>query len=224
MAATIGSPRNDDMLPVGVAYNCNLVSYRATKNVVLDGYHEQKGVAKALTELGNRSDIKIISMSIGHIFSVGRIKDAVKYAYGKGKMIIAAGGTSTEFTNFVGVIFPANMSETVAVTGITDASGYHECAVCHEGSQIDFTVIMQRASNSDRTSVTLGYYAGQKDYVGGSSVSTATTAGIAALIWSRHPTWSRSQVLSKMKQSASLYPNKSSSFGYGSINALLAVQ
>ena len=51
MAATIGSPRNDDMLPVGVAYNCNLVSYRATKNVVLDGYHEQKGVAKALTEL-----------------------------------------------------------------------------------------------------------------------------------------------------------------------------
>jgi serine protease len=224
MAATVASPRNNDMLPVGVAYNCNLVSYRATKNVVLDGYHEQKGVARALTELGNRSDIKIISMSIGHIFSVGRISDAVKYAYGKGKMIIAAGGTSTEWTNFVGVIFPASMNETVAVTGITDASGYHECAVCHKGSKIDFTVIMQRASNSERTSVTLGYYAGQKDYVGGSSVSTATTAGIAALIWARHPTWSRSQVLSKMRQSASLYPNKSSNFGYGSINALLAVQ
>ncbi len=224
MASTIASPRNDDRLPVGVAYNCNLVSYRATKNVVLDGYHEQKGVARALTELGNRSDIKIISMSIGHIFSVGRIEDAVRYAYGKGKMIIAAGGTSTEWTNFVGVIFPASMSETIAVTGITDANGYHECAVCHIGSKIDFTVIMQRAGNSDRTSVCLGYYAGQKDYVGGSSVSTATTAGIAALIWARHPTWSRNQILSKMQQSASLYPSKSSSFGYGSINALLAVQ
>ena len=224
MAATIASPRNNDMLPVGVAYNCNLVSYRATKNVVLDGYHEQKGVARALTELGKRSDIKIISMSIGHIFSVGRIRDAVRYAYGRGKMIIAAGGTSTEFTNFVGVIFPASMSETVAVTGITDASGYHECAVCHKGSKIDFTVVMQRSSNSGRTGVTLGYYAGRKDYVGGSSVATATTAGIAALIWARHPSWSRSQVLSKMKQSASLYPNKSSNFGYGSINALLAVQ
>ncbi len=224
MAATIASPRNNNGLPVGVAYNCNLVAYRATKNVVLDGYHEQKGVARALTELGNRSDIKVISMSIGHIFSIGRIKDAVKYAYGKGKMIIAAGGTSTEFTNFVGVIFPASMSETVAVTGITDASGYHECAVCHKGGKIDFTVIMQRASNSSRTSVTLGYYSGQKDYVGGSSVSTSTTAGIAALVWARHPTWSRSQVLTKMRQSASLYPNKSSNFGYGSINALLAVQ
>jgi len=224
MAATIASPRNDDMLPVGVAYNCNLVSYRATHDVVLDGYHEQKGVARALTELGNRSDIKVISMSIGHIFSIGSIEDAVKYAYSKGKMIVAAGGTSTEWTNWAGVIFPASMNETVAVTGITDGSGYTECAVCHKGDKIDFTVIMQRASNSDRTSVCLGYYSGQKDYVGGSSVSTSTTAGIAALIWGRHPSWTRSQVLDKMKQSASLYPNKSSNFGYGSINALLAVQ
>ena len=39
------------------------------------------------------------------VFSVGRIKDAVRYAHGKGKLIFAAGGTSTSFTNFVGVIF-----------------------------------------------------------------------------------------------------------------------
>ncbi|MGE4289776.1 MAG: S8 family serine peptidase [Salinivirgaceae bacterium] len=224
MAATLASPRNDNYLPVGVAYNCNLVSYRATKNVVLDGYHEQRGVARALTELGNRSDVKVISMSIGHIFSVGSISDAVKYAYGKGKMIVAAGGTSTEFTNFAGVIFPASMSETVAVTGITDGSGYTECAVCHKGSKIDFTVIMQRHSDDNRRSVCLGFFENTKTYVGGSSVATSTTAGIAALIWGKYPTWTRDQVLARMKQSASLYPNKSADFGYGNINALLAVQ
>jgi subtilisin family serine protease len=224
MAATLASPRNDNNLPVGVAYNCNLVSYRATKNVVLDGYHEQKGVARALTELGDRSDVKVISMSLGHIFTVGRIEDAVKYAYAKGKMIIAAGGTSTEFTNFVGVIFPANMSETVAATGITDGSSYEECAVCHKGSKIDFTIIMQRANDDNRRSVCLGYFENSKTYVGGSSVATSTTAGIAALIWGKYPTWSRDQVLTRMKQSADLYPNKSSDFGYGSIDAYLAVQ
>jgi serine protease len=224
MAATISGPRNDNNQPVGVAYNCNLVAYRATGDVVLDGYHEQKGVAKALTALGGRSDVKIISMSIGHIISIGSIEDAVKYAYAQGKLIFAAGGTSTSFTNWAGVIFPAWMDETVAVTGITDGSGYTECAVCHKGSKIDFTVIMERASDDSRHSVCLGFYEDTKTYVGGSSVSTSFTAGIAALVWAKYPSWTRAQVLQRLKESASLYPNKDGNFGYGSIDALKAVQ
>ena len=42
----------------------------------------------------------------------------------KGKLIFCAGGTSTSFTTFVGVIFPAWMSETVAVTGLKDTTNY----------------------------------------------------------------------------------------------------
>ena len=224
MAVTLAAPRNNLGYPVGVAYNCNLVAYRATGDVVLDGYHEQRGVSRALTELANMTSVKVISMSIGHIFTVGSISDAVKYAYSKGKMIVAAGGTSTTFTNFVGVIFPASMAETVAATGITDGSGYTECDVCHKGSKIDFTVIMQRANDANRRSVCLGFFNNTRNYVGGSSVATSTTAGIAALIWGKYPTWTRDQVLTRMKQSASLYPNKSSDFGWGSINALTAVQ
>ncbi|AXG69959.1 subtilisin BL [Kordia sp. SMS9] len=224
MTAVATAPRNNNGMPVGVAYNSNLISYRGTKNVLLDGYHEQKGVANALTALGNRSDVKVISMSIGHIISVGRIKDAVRYANNRGKLIFAAGGTSTSFTNFVGVIFPAWMDETVAVTGVTDANYYEECDICHKGSKIDFTVVMQRDGKGSRTTPVLSYYNGQTDYVGGSSVATATTAGIAALVWSRHPSWSKTQVLNRLKQSADLYPNRSSQYGYGNINALQAVQ
>jgi subtilisin family serine protease len=224
MAATLAGPRNNRNMPVGVAYNCNLIAYRATGDVVLNGYHEQRGVSRAITELANRSEVRVISMSIGHIFSVGSISDAIQYAYSKGKMIVAAGGTSTTFTNFVGVIFPASMSETVAVTGITDAAGFNECDVCHKGSKIDFTVIMQRSYDSNRRSVSFGFYENTRNYVGGSSVATATTAGIAALIWGKYPTWTRAQVLEKMKQSASYYPSRHSDFGWGSINALAAVQ
>ncbi len=223
MGATIAGPRNNRNLPTGVAYNCNLVAYRAVKNVVVDGYHEKRGVSRALTELGNRSDVRVISMSIGHVFSIGNVRDAVEYAYSKGKMIIAAGGTSTTFTNWAGVIFPASMNETVAVTGIKDMAGYTECDVCHKGDKIDFTVIMQRANN-DHKSVSLGYYDNTRTYVGGSSVATATTAGIAALIWGKNPGWSRAQVLQRMKESASLYPYRDDDFGWGSINVLAAVQ
>lgn len=221
MASVATAPRNNDGRPVGVAYNANLVSYRAAEDVVLDGYHEQKGVANAFTALGNRSDVKIISMSMGHIFSVGRIKDAIRYANNRGKLIFCAAGTSTSFTNFVGVIFPANMSETVAVTGIEEGR-YKECDTCHKGSKVDFTVSMERGNNNHIP--VLSYYNGQDDYVGGSSVATATTAGIAALVWARHPSWSKSQILNKLIQSAELYPNKSGSYGWGNINAEAAVQ
>lgn len=223
MASVAAAPRNDNGLPVGVAYNANLVTYRAASNVVLEGYHEQNGVKNAFTALGNRNDVKIISMSMGHIFSVGKIEDGIKYANSKGKLIFCAGGTSTSFTTFVGVIFPASMSETVAVTGVKEGSTYEKCDVCHTGSKIDFTVVMQRSGSGNTVPVD-SYYDNQSDYVGGSSVATATTAGIAALVWAKNPSWNKDQVLTKMRQSASLYPNKNPEFGYGNINALLAVQ
>jgi serine protease len=223
MSSVAAAPRNDNGQPVGVAYNSNLITYRAASNVVLDGYHEQNGVKNAFTGLANNANVKIISMSMGHIFSVGKIEDGIKYAYSKGKLIFCAGGTSTDFTTFVGVIFPAWMAETVAVTGIKEASTYQACDVCHTGGKIDFTIMMQRAGTGNTVPVN-SYNEGQGDYVGGSSVATATSAGIAALVWSKHPTWTRDQVLTKMRQSSHLYPNKNSEFGYGMLDASLAVQ
>ncbi|MFT3795979.1 S8 family peptidase [Flavobacterium sp.] len=222
MASAAAAPRNDNGLPVGVAYNANLITYRAASNVVLDGASEQNGVKNAFTALANNSNVKIISMSMGHVFSVGKISDAIKYAYSKGKLIFCAGGTSTSFTTFVGVIFPASMAETVAVTGIKEGAGFIKCDDCHSGSKIDFTVVMQRASG--KTVPVVSYYDNQSDYVGGSSVATATTAGIGALVWAKYPSWTRDQVLARMRQSANFYPNKNPEFGYGNINALLAVQ
>ena len=223
MASVAAAPRNDNGLPVGVAYNANLVTYRAAANVVLDGYHEQNGVKNAFTALGNNAKVKIISMSMGYVFSVGKIEDGIKYAYGKGKLIFCAAGTSTNFTTFVGVIFPAWMPETVAVTGVKEGATAQACDVCHTGSKVEFTVVMQRASSGNTVPVE-SYYDNQTDYVGGSSVATATTAGIAALVWSKNPSWTRIQVLTKMRQASSFYPNRNSEFGYGKINAYLAVQ
>ena len=222
MASVMAAPKNNVGLPVGVAYNANLITYRAAANVLLDTSSEQNGVKTAFTELANNTSVKIISMSMGHIFSVGKIEDGVKYAYSKGKLIFCAGGTSTSFTNFVGVIFPASMSEVQAVTGVKEGTSNQKCDVCHSGSQIDFTFQMERSSGN--TVPVLSYYNAQADYVGGSSVATAATAGIAALVWAKNPSWTRDQVLNKMRQSATYYPSVNSSYGYGNINVLQAVQ
>ena len=222
MAGVMAAPRSNTGSSVGVAYNANLIGVRGTGDVVINGGDEKTGVADALVFLGNRSDVKIISMSIGDVFSNSKVADAVRYAYGKGKLIFSAAGTSTSFTNWYGVIFPASMSETVAVTGVKEGQ-YKRCDICHSGSKVDFTVVMEKAG-SNAHPLSLAMNGSQPSTVGGSSVATATAAGIAALVWAKNPGWSREQVLNKMKQSADFYPSRSSDFGYGNLNALEAVQ
>ncbi len=223
MAGVIAAPRSNSGSSVGVAYNCNLVVYRATADVIINGGNEKTGVANALIALANRNDIRIISMSVGDIISNSKVADAIRYAYAKDKLIFCAAGTSTIYTNWFGVIFPASMSETVAVTGIKAELPYNRCDVCHSGNKVDFTIVMERSGNSKHP-ITLTMSGSQPSTVGGSSVATATAAGIAALVWSKNPNWTRTQVLEKLKQSGGIYPNRDSEYGWGTLNAWAAVQ
>ncbi|MDP4952789.1 MAG: S8/S53 family peptidase, partial [Flavobacteriales bacterium] len=137
MAGTIAGPRTSTGSTVGVAYNANLVSCRGTDDVVINGSREKDGVTDSFYYLGNRSDVKIISMSLGDVFWSSQVADGVYYAYNRGKLIFCAAGTSLSWTSWWGVIFPANMSQTTAVTGIRTGSPMQRCVECHSGSQVD---------------------------------------------------------------------------------------
>lgn len=222
MAGVIAGPRSNDGSAVGVAYNSNFISVRGTRNVLINSREEREGVIDALTFLANRSDINIISMSIGNVYRSASISDAIRYAYGRGKLIFAAAGTSYSLTTWYGVIFPATMSETVAVTGVKEGR-YDECDRCHSGRRVDFTINMQR-SGSDNFPLTLADSGNQPSTVGGSSVATATAAGIAALVWATNPSMSRSQVLDRLTRTADLYPRRDGDFGWGNLDAAAAVR
>ena len=222
MAGACAAPRGIDGAACGVAYNCNLVTCRAAADVFLDESREVKGTSDAYTNAANRSDVKIISMSMGRITSSSQLSDAIKYAYGKGKLMFVAAGTSfTWSASWFGVVFPATLAEVNAVTGVTDNNINKQCSDCHDGSQNDFTVVMEKASTGINP-ITLAMTGDAPSTVGGSSVATATTSGIAALVWSRFPGYTRDQVLNKMIQSSSNYPNRSSNLGWGIVNADLA--
>ncbi|MEL6718264.1 MAG: S8/S53 family peptidase [Bacteroidota bacterium] len=226
MAGLIAAPRGFDDTPAGIAYKSNLVSYRATRDVVINRSTEKMGVSEALTDAADDSRIKIISMSIGDVFYNGQVADAIVYAHNKGKLIFAAAGTSTYFTSIVGTIFPASMDETIAVTGVqnqSDLDDRKKCDTCHKGSSVDFVAVMQRSTDKDRDAITLDRPNNSQGYVGGSSAATATTAGIAALVWGNNPTWTSGQVLNKLIQSADYYPNRDGAFGWGKIDAQEAV-
>ena len=134
---------------------------------------------------------------------------------------VAAAGTSFGVTSWWGVIYPAAYSSCVAVTGVKENGS--RCASCHDGSAVMYTICMERSSDSNRNSLSLSPSGVTPSYIGGSSVATATTAGIAALVWSAKPNMTRSQVMTCLTNTAQFYPTRNSTKGFGNLNATSAV-
>jgi hypothetical protein len=193
------------------------------QDVIITSSNEKRGVRDALKIAAN-SDSRIASMSLGTPFYSSTVADGVYYAYNSGVMVMSAAGTSISFLSWYGVIFPATMSQTVAVTGVKDGEELEACEACHDGSAVDFVIVMERASNDERHSLSLATYGNQPSYIGGSSCATATMAGVTAMVWSAHPNWGRNTVMQRLKQSSEFYPNPHGAFGYGRIDALQAVE
>ena len=223
MLGACGAPRGIDGAAAGIAYNCHFTSVRATVDVLLNESREVKGVADAFVLAGNTTSVKIISLSLGRLTSASQITDGVVYAHNKGKMIFAAAGTSFDWTGgFVGVIFPASLSQCIAVTGIKD-NMTTRCNSCHQGSKVDFVMVMEKTSN-ELHALSLAQEGDDPSTVGGSSVSTASAAGIAALVWAKYPGWTRQQVYDRLKNSSSNATSRHPNFGWGRINAQVATQ
>ncbi len=224
MCGLAAAPRGTDGNALGVAYNSDLISIRAVEDVVINTSDEKEGVKDALILAGNRTDVKVISMSIGTPFWSGTVADGIYYAYNNGKMIVAAAGTSFSWTSWYGVIFPANMSQTVAVTGVKDnTENMDRCETCHDGPEVDFVMVMERSSDDNRHAIGLALDTNQPKYIGGSSAATASVAGIATLVFSNNPGASRADVYNAMKVNSSFYPSKDNNFGWGIIDAADAV-
>ncbi len=223
MLGACGAPRGTDGAAAGVAYNCNFTSVRAAVDVLLNESREVKGVADAFVLAGNTSSVKIVSLSLGRLTSASQITDGVAYAHNQGKMIFAAAGTSFSWTGgFVGVIFPANLTQCIAITGIKD-NLTTRCASCHQGSKVDFVLVMEKTSTGLHP-LSLAMEGDDPSTVGGSSVSTASIAGIASLVWAKYPGWTRLQVFNRLKTSSSNANSRHPNFGWGRINAQVATQ
>jgi subtilisin family serine protease len=222
MAGVIAAPRGVDGNAAGIAYNSNLSAMHAADNVVILSSAAINGVTNAYVLGADDPAVRIISMSMGTIFSSGQIKDALDYAFNKQKLMFCAAGTSTEFfASFVGVIFPANQPQVIAVTGMKD-NLTDRCGDCHVGDKVDFAIVMEKTS-SGRNPLTTAMSGDIPSTVGGSSVATASCAAIAALVWSRYPGYSKDSIMARLVRSASNARNRSSKFGWGVINADAAV-
>jgi serine protease len=160
---------------------------------------------------------RIIGMAFGTVYTYTSITDEISYwYYNYGRLFIGAAGTSTgQQTGKDIVLFPASLSTVVAVTGLNANGGV--CDVCHYGSKVLLAAYVDRAAPG-----AVGAGKPNVSTLTGSSNATGIIAGMAALVWSHHPEYSRSSVVSSLIYAASHY--RSPLFGYGAPNGWCLVQ
>lgn len=212
MAGIIAAPW-DGRNVAGIAYRASLVSVRHASGVAAVNSSD----AKASVRLANQQGAKVIVMAWESLNWLWQVSDEIEYwHYGRQVLFFGAAGTSGCWDGILdsNVIFPADMPEVVAVTGITYPGGGVPCGI-HHGSQVELTSYLDVPSTGRYTADVVG--------MGGSSNATAIAGGVAALVWSRNPGFTRDQVRARMRQTAANYPNRDSDEGYGLINAYRAV-
>ncbi|MFG7941706.1 S8 family serine peptidase [Streptomyces cacaoi] len=151
------------------------------------------------------SDAQIISMSFGAPAS-NSLVDALKYAKRKGKLLLASTGNDAKEGNRSN--WPATDLEVAGIAAV-DKSGEVTDFSSH-GKNVDLAA----PGSQDIPGRCKGH---MESYCpgGGTSAATAITSASAALIWSKHPTWTANQVLKVLLDTAGrTWKDKDSSSTY----------
>lgn len=205
-AGIVAAKINNNVGIAGVAQ----VHVMAEKVLGADGYGWDTWVAEGVIH-ATAQGAKVISMSLGGEYS-DVMQDAVRYAYDHGVLLVAAAGNQGSITKW----YPAGYDEVLAVsaTDSTDQlasfSSYGEwIEVSAPGVDVYSTI----PSNS---------YASWS----GTSMAAPHVAGVAALIWSAFPHYTRDQVRRLLEGTADDLGESGFDeyYGYGRVNARNALE
>ena len=213
MAGIIAAPWDGQNVG-GIAYRASLISVRHASGVAAVNSSDAKASVRAANQYG----AQVIVMAWESLNWLWQVSDEIEYwHYGRQVLFFGAAGTSGCWDGILdsNVIFPADMPEVVAVTGVTYPGGGVPCGI-HHGSDVELTSYLDVPSTGRYTADVVG--------MGGSSNATAVAGGIAALVWSRNPTMTRDQLRARLQQTAQYYPSRHSEEGYGLMNAVKAVR
>jgi subtilisin family serine protease len=212
MAGIIAAPWDGQSVG-GIAYRSNLVSVRQANGVASVSSSD----ARQSVRLAMQNGSQVVVMAWQSLNWWWQVSDEIRWWHNNRQVLFfGAAGTSGCWDGILdsNVVFPADMGEVVAVTGVNYPNGGIPCGV-HYGKEVELTAYLEVP--------TTGQYAADVVGMGGSSNATAVTASVAALVWSRNPWMSRDQLRARLHQTAAYYPNRHSREGFGLIDAQRAV-
>ncbi len=197
---------------VGVAYKANIMPIKAMDK---DGEGYDDAIAAGIVWAADHG-AQIINLSLGSGREADVLTEAVAYAAGQGVLLIAAAGNyDPETGTNPGIDYPAADPNVLAITAtdqkdqIADFSATGpEVALAAPGSGIISTWLNSTYAIAE-----------------GTSMSAPFVAGVAALIWSQHPDWSKQQVVQALETGVRDLGDKGrdQDYGYGLVDVALAV-
>ncbi len=206
VAGTIAAKANNSVGVAGVSYNSNLAICKALNAV---GSGTTAGVANCITYLAGKG-VKVISMSLGGGAS-STLQTAVRNASSSGSLIIAAAGNDGDATLNYPAAYPEVVS--VAATDRNDA----RASFSNANSDVEIAAAGVDVLSTKRGG---GYVA-----FSGTSMATPHVAGVAALIAAKNPTFSATQIRSKLDTSVDDKgaAGRDPQFGFGRVNLVKAL-
>ncbi|MCB0209702.1 MAG: S8 family serine peptidase [Anaerolineae bacterium] len=206
VAGTVAACTNNGSGVAGAAPNVRLMPVKVLNS---SGNGSYSGVANGIIYAADHG-ANIINMSLGGSASSSILEDAVKYAYNKGVLIIAASGNANS-----DLYYPAAYSQVMAI-GASDSSDVR-ASFSNYGSGLDVVAPGQLIYST---------LPGGYTYLSGTSMASPHVAGLAALIWSAEPSLTNTEIRQIIRDTADDLgsPGYDIFYGYGRINAWKALE
>ncbi len=224
---------------IGVAPRSTVLSIRVITDPNDPGYaaYEHQPAARGQAELATairyavRHRARVISLSLGYTLASRAVRSALQLAYDRNVVVVASAGNSgtgvptapgrrragAGGTGHAPYSFPANYPGVLAVGAVNGAGQVDSFSSENFSVQVAAPGYRVPAQGRD----------GQYWYVSGTSPACALTAGVAALIKSRYPRLTDSQVISAITTStkpASRPPGGyNDEIGFGVVDAAAAL-
>ncbi len=206
IAAVIAAAANNGYGGAGVAYDAQVMPLKALNNT---GSGRHAWISKAIVWATDHG-ADIINLSIGGPYQSQTLQDAVNYAWEHGVVLVAAAGN--ENTNLPA--YPAAYDPVLAVAGTTrdqQRAGFSNWG--------DYLAMAAPGTNI------LVTWGGNHQTRNGTSFAAPQVSGVAALVLSRNPGLTASQVRDIIQSTANDLgnPGWDPFFGFGQVNAYQAV-
>lgn len=159
---------------------------------------------------------QVINISLATTEGSPQLTAAVKYALDKGSLVFAGAGNDGDKANEV--MYPAATPGVVAMAAV--GRDLHRTEESQHGPQVDMAAPGEEMVHACGTETGLCKSHGTSD-------ATALASASAALIWSKHPTWTNNQVLRVMLNTIGAPTDgskRNDSIGYGIVRPRIALQ
>ncbi|MFH8934699.1 type VII secretion-associated serine protease mycosin [Streptomyces griseosporeus] len=201
----------------GLAPGAKILPVRVPGNAgdAITGFSGPAEIAKGIRYAAD-SGAKVINISMAGPVNSAALTDAVKYALAHGSLVFAGVGNNGDKGN--PVLYPGATPGVVGVAAI--GKNLRRTSFSEYGSQVDMAAPgedMVHACGGE-TGLCVGK---------GTSDATALASASAALIWSKHPTWTNNQVLRVMLNTIGGPTDgakRNDSIGYGIVRPRIALQ